>query len=115
MSRYIEAKKKCLEALWEFRCDINDLLPDTAGGDDYYTGWTSEDCEYVQRCIDRTVGVILSTCMYDHVAQEMWQIKNDYEAAIKEKDIRKCQLALNKAMEEFAIVHTCCKAIKEDM
>lgn len=113
MSKYIEAQSKCLEALGEFRYDINDHLPDEPNGDKYLIDWTLEDCGYVQRCIDRTIGVILSTCMHDHVAQELWQIQDAYAAAIKDKDIRRCQQVLNLAMKELAIVHACCKAIKE--
>ena len=115
MSQYIEAKHKCLTELRKFRCDVNDHLPDEPNGDKYLIDWTLEDCGYIQRCINRTIGVILSTCMHDHVAQELWQIQDAYESAMKDKDIRKCQLALNKAMAEFAIVHACCKAIKEDI
>ena len=114
VSKYQEAKQKCLEALREFRCDVNDHLPDTAGGDDYYINWTLEDCEYIQRCINRAIGVILSTCMADHVSYEFHTIQNTYATALKEKDINKCRRVLNGVMEEFAMIHAACKAISKE-
>lgn len=110
---YLRDAQKCLDALWVFLGDVNDYLPDTPNGDDYYYEWTLESCEYIQDCINRTIYSILSTCMRDHVTYELSEIQNAYNAALKDKDVRRCQRLLNKAMKEFAIIHTVCKQIKK--
>lgn len=113
MNKYIEAKNICLPALREFRNDINDHLPDTLGETDYLIDWQLEDCEYVQKCINRTAEIILSTCMADHNSYELHNLMSEYVTAIKNKDIRKCQLLLEKALEIFNMIRIALKAIRE--
>ena len=112
MSKYLEAKRVCMPALMDFRRDINDYLPDTLGCTDYMVDWQLEDCEHVQRRIDRTIDVILSTCMADHNSYELRTLQSEYVDAIKNKDIRKCQLLLEDALRIFNMIRIALKAIK---
>ena len=116
-NKYHSAKRICLDALWDFRCDVNEYLPDNPESADLvFTGadWDLKACAYIQHCIDRVVDIILSTCMADHVSYELHCCQDAYAAALKEKDIRRCQRALLDFMDEARIIHAVCKAIPED-
>ena len=113
MSPYIEAKNICRPALLEFRENVDMYLPDTPGESDYLVEWDLDDCETVQRRINETIDVILSTCMANHVSYELHNIRRDYAEAIKNSDIRKCQSLRNKVILEFRKILIALKAIKE--
>lgn len=111
MSEYLKAKETCIPVLREFRLDINDYLPDTLGETDYLVDWTIDDCEYVQRRINETANVILSTCMANHNSFELRTLMDNYVEALKNKDIRKCQLLLEEALQTFNMIRIALKAI----
>lgn len=115
--KYLSAKRICLDALQVFRCDVNDYLPDNPHSTDLiFTGadWDAGDCNYIQRCIDRVVDAVLSTCMADHCSYDLHIVQDAYTKAAKKKDIPLCQRALLDFMEEVRIVHAACKSIPSD-
>ena len=110
-NEYIKAKEICREALREWRCAINDHLPDYDGS--YLINWTMDDALYVQKETNNVIDTILSTCMHNHCAYELGIIKQDFANAIKAKNIAKCKEVMNEAHWELYKVLRAVKAIKE--
>ena len=118
-NKYLSARRICLDALREFRCEVNEYLPDNPEGPVLvFTGageWDQDGCSYIQRCINRVVDTILSTCMADHVSYDLHMVQDTYNQALKEKDVQRCQRALLDFMEEARIIHAACKAIPKEV
>lgn len=106
---YKEAGTICKAALLEFRDNVNDYLPDADG--EYWVDWTLEDCKCIKNCIDATISTILGTCMANHVTYELTQAQKLYDNAFEKKNIKGCQIALNKCMKEFNTLFEVCKRI----
>ena len=108
---YLKAKEICREALREWRCAINDHLPDEDGT--YLIDWDMDEARYVQRETNECIDVILSTCMYAHCAYELGIVKRNFENAIKANNIAKCKESMKEAHWEFYKILRAVKAIKE--
>lgn len=101
---YYDSAITCLTALKDFRDEINDYLPDTAGGDNYEYPWDLNDARYVYKTMSSLHDRILDTEMKDHNAFELHNIAREYTECLKKEDISGCQKVLNKAMKEYALL-----------